>query len=379
MKMRAARIDVAIPAFDAATTVEVALDSILRQTVDDIHVVVVDDGSTDATPSILARIAAADQRVTVVPMTRAERPGHGIGPILNIAMSYGSAPFIARFDADDVAYPQRFERQLAYLEANPDCVAVGCEVDHIDGAGRPIEGLPQPAPPMNKNAWSAPAREPYLIHPYIMARRTDLAAIGGYRDFPTSQDSDLLWRLAERGRLHNLPERLGQYRIHADSVSGAGVEKARVMAVWSQLAALSAQRRARGRADIDLALAVQAVRQQRHATLDAMTSELAGMVDSQEQPHFRLAVGAKLLQLATFRPFEPAMSDCRFIAWAMPTAKALAPDDWQELQWYVATTAARLMRKGRPSEALALAGSRRLPEVAARALAHAVGLKRQAR
>jgi glycosyltransferase involved in cell wall biosynthesis len=377
--MRGGRIDVAIPVFNAAATVEQALDSILRQTVRDIHVIVIDDGSTDATPSILARIAAADRRVNMVAMTRAERPGHGIGPILNIAMSYGSAPFVARFDADDIAYPQRFERQLAYLEANPDCVAVGCEVDHIDGAGRPLEGLPQPAPPMDSNAWSAPAREPYLIHPYIMARRIDLMAVGGYRDFPTSQDSDLLWRLAGRGRLHNLPERLGQYRIHADSTSGAGVEKARVMAVWSQLAALSAQRRARGRADIDLAFAVHAVHTHRHATLDAMAGALAGMVVAQEQPRFRLAVGAKLLQLATFRPFEPAMSDCRFIARAMRTATALAPDNRAELQWYVATTAARLMRRGRPSEALALAGARRLPEVAARAIAHAVGLKRGSR
>jgi glycosyltransferase involved in cell wall biosynthesis len=360
--MPAPLIDVLIPVHNAAATLEAALVSIAAQTVANVRILVVDDGSTDETPALLAAWTTRDPRVQVL-----RKNNGGIVAALNHGLAQCTAEFVARFDADDIAYPHRLGVQLAFLRAHSDHVAVGCDVDHIDERGAPISGLPRPGSPADADPHWLPAREPYLIHPFVMMRRAAVVEVGGYRPSPNSEDSDLYWRLQERGRLHNLAERLGQYRVHGGSISGNSIVNGRVMAVGSQVSALSAIRRRGGGGELGFA-ATDAAALKAAQTLAAMIEIFADRLDATELRHLRLAAGVKLLELAHYRPYEIEVQDAAFIRAALADWEIATPDNRGHIRWHVTKTSARLLRKGRLQEALTLSPPAFLPRAAARAL-----------
>ncbi len=356
-------IDVLIPAYNAAATVEQSIGTIQRQTLRDIRIVVVDDGSTDATAEILARMAADDERILVV-----RQENGGIVDALNRGLAECRAPLIARFDADDLSYPGRLERQAGFLRDRPDMVAVGCSVRHIDEFGRPTGTIGEFEDPSLASPLVAPSHEPYICHPFLMVRREAATAAGGYRHVFLAEDTDLYWRLGELGRLHNLPEILGDYRMHTGSLSGASLVNGRVMSVFSQLAGLSAARRSRAVPDLafprELLGAARAA-----ADLEAMVGVAARRLSLTPEEEARLAImaSAKLVSLANYRPFELSLADCRFARAALLRhGDLLAPDNARALRMMAWGSAARLGAAARPREAMALVGPRDYPHVAAR-------------
>lgn len=363
----AGAVSVLVPAWNAAATLRPSLLSVLDQALPPLEVVVVDDGSTDATPAILAEMAAAEPRIRVL-----RQANGGIVAALNAGLPLCRGALIARHDADDLADPGRFARQAAWLAGHPDCVAVAGAYRLIDHAGRPVvrDGVAQcqaPADPAAADPAWLPAIEPYLCHPFAMFRAAALRAVGGYRHVFNAEDSDLYWRLGERGRLVNLPELMGSYRLHDTSISARSIGSGRIMAVFSQLAALSARRRAAGRPD----LAFPA--QRRPAVLAAAGIEalltLAGDgLEPWELDHLRAASAAKLLELAGYRPYELELADCRFIRSVLKAPPPHAPANGRLLRRQLAATAARLLRTGRPREALALLPPGLAPEALARAV-----------
>ncbi|UVI39094.1 glycosyltransferase family 2 protein [Qipengyuania spongiae] len=358
-----AAIDVLIPVYNAAETLDEALATIAAQSFTDFHVIAVDDGSTDGSAAVLSRWARADRRFSVTSQANA-----GIVAALNTALSLASAPFVARMDADDLCDPDRFYRQYSYLTANEDVVAVAGRVEHIDEHGRPLAGLPHPGDPALADANWVPAREPYLIHPFLMARREAVMKAGGYRYVPHSEDSDLYWRLAEAGRLHNLDEGLGRYRFHTQSISGGSIVNGRIMAVGSQLGALAARARTRGEGDAgfttDLVPALKDAR-----SLETMCAIARGHVAEVDRNRFGLAAGIKLLELAAYRPFEIETEDCDFIAEQVRGADNLdlPPGNRREIDWYLGEAGARLLKQGRIRDAAAITPPRLWPTVLAKA------------
>src|SRR5262249_47690166 len=139
-------------------------------------------------------------------------------------------------------------------------------------------------------------------HPFLMVRRAAIEAVGGYRYVPNSEDSDLFWRLAEQGTLVNLPDVLGKYRVHTASISSS-IVSGRVMAIGSQLGALSALRRRGGREDIAFVRELPAVLKGA-ATLETMVAVARTLVGAEEIEHLRIAAAAKLMELARYRPYE---------------------------------------------------------------------------
>jgi glycosyltransferase involved in cell wall biosynthesis len=347
--MNSARIDVLIPVYNGARWLRESIASIQAQTHAAITIHVVDDGSTDATPAILDELRLADPRLCIH-----RQANGGIVDALNHGLGFCTAEWVARHDADDLADPRRFERQIAYLLAHPDCVAVGAIARHIDAQGRELGTVTELRPPEEADATWAPAREPYLMHPFVMARRSALMAVGGYRHASHAEDSDLYWRLHQIGRLHNLPEVLGAYRLHDDSISSGSVVNGRRMAIGSQRAALSSRRRRAGKADlafdrIHRFLASQPV------TLRQMVHAAEVELEPSERPLFELAVVAKLLELASYLPYEPDTDDCTFIAKTMRVhRKRVSPANRRALASQCARTAVRLWLAGRPGDALRL-------------------------
>jgi GT2 family glycosyltransferase len=209
------RVAVLLPARDAAATLRAAAVSILRGRLHDLSLLVVDDGSTDATVEVAERLAARDRRVRVV-----RGPGEGIARALNRALGAVDAPLVARMDADDVAWPDRLALQVEALEADPSLAAVGCRVRLFpralvrDGMRRYVawlNGLTTPALVARDLFVEAP-----LVHPAALLRRAPLEAAGGWRDGPFPEDYDLWLRLAAAGgRLGNVPATLLDWRESA--------------------------------------------------------------------------------------------------------------------------------------------------------------------
>jgi glycosyltransferase involved in cell wall biosynthesis len=202
---------------DAEDYLPAALGSIRAQTFTDFELIAVDDGSRDGSLAILERHAAHDPRLRVI-----ARPHAGLVATRNAALAEARAEFVAVMDADDVAHPERLARQVAHLQAHPEILALGAGVEVIDPDGWPIRRLAVPLDHAAIDAALMRGRGEALVHPVVMFRRDAMLALAGYRDGCDSvEDLDLYLRLAERGRLANLPETLLQYRHHLRKSSNA--------------------------------------------------------------------------------------------------------------------------------------------------------------
>lgn len=202
-------VSVLMPVYNAERYVGEAVRSILNQTFADFEFIVIDDGSTDRSGELLEKLATSDPRIRLF-----RRPNTGYLRALNEGLALANGELVARLDADDVALPERFERQVRYLREHPECLAVGCGMLRIDADGDVICEEPMPAAHEEIEARLLKGLGA-LPHPGAMIRRETLVAVGGYREeYYGVEDHDLWLRLAERGRLANLPEPLIKFRTH---------------------------------------------------------------------------------------------------------------------------------------------------------------------
>jgi len=193
---------------------------VLGQTFTDFEFLIIDDGSTDGSLEILREYSRKDPRIKIV-----TRPNRGLTNTLNEGLSLARGEFLARMDADDVCMPRRFERQLPYLKEYPDCVLVGSRVLLMDPEGLPIREMCLEQNHDEIDAGHLNRQWP-VVHPAAMMRMSALKQIGGYRnEFNTLEDLDLFLRLAEVGKLANLPDILLHYRQHFASVTHSREEK----------------------------------------------------------------------------------------------------------------------------------------------------------
>jgi len=203
-----------MPVHNAERFVAEAIKSILEQTLGDFEFLIVNDGSTDGSLPILERHAARDSRIRLV-----SRPNEGLVPSLNELIYMAKGEFLARMDADDIAMPERFEKQVEHLRAHPECAVVGCRVWEIDADGDTVTEWPTHSDHEEIDAFHFRLTGPALLHPSIMMRRDAVLAIGGYRQFAVSEEIDLYLRLAEQWRLGRVPDFLLKYRVHTTNYS----------------------------------------------------------------------------------------------------------------------------------------------------------------
>jgi len=207
-------VSVLMAVFNGHRYLYAALDSILDQTFRDFEFVVVDDGSQDETPGILQDYTKRDGRIRVI-----TGPNQGLTKSLNEGLKQVRGKYLARMDCDDISLPQRLEKQVQFLDEHPDHVVVGCRCMLIDPDGYPIcEKRDIVLEHQQIDQALLRMRWP-IVHPAVMMRTDAVREIGGYDErYRTNQDHDLFLRLAEVGKLANLPEILLLYRQHFESV-----------------------------------------------------------------------------------------------------------------------------------------------------------------
>ena len=204
-------VSVIMPVYNCETHVAEAVDSIVGQTFRDFEFIIVDDGSTDASARILAEIAQRDQRIRICTQANA-----GIGAALNVGCNLASGKYIARMDGDDIALPERFARQVAYLESHPQIGIIGARVERIDGRGAPVSGgysLPSNAIDIRWALFFGHPPAPFM-HPTVMMRHDLLKEVGYYDASCYYEDLELWHRLLAITDGQNVPDILLRYRIH---------------------------------------------------------------------------------------------------------------------------------------------------------------------
>jgi glycosyltransferase involved in cell wall biosynthesis len=210
-----------LPVYNAGQYLVQAVESVLNQTFQNFEVLLLNDGSTDNSLQVLESFAARDCRCRVH-----TGPHRGLVAVRNTGLELAEGEFIILMDADDICFPDRFEKQIRFLKANPECVVVGSRVILIDPEGMRLRVDVDHFEHAEIDAANLTGVGSFICNPAAVIRRSALEKVGAYREgFTQAEDLDLFLRLAEFGRLANLPEILLSYRQHINSIGHVNPEK----------------------------------------------------------------------------------------------------------------------------------------------------------
>lgn len=201
-----------MPCYNGAEWLVEAMNSVLAQTYSNIELLIYDDGSTDASWSLIERVAVDDERV--VPIHGG--PNKGIVHALSSMLDRTRGKFIARMDADDVCHPTRFDRQLSFLEQQKVDLCGSWFREFGGGAPRSAHWPHRPA-----EVDAAMLFQNTICHPTVMARREVFEAYAYREDYNLAEDYDLFIRAGQHFRLANVPEVLLRYRRHPEQATRA--------------------------------------------------------------------------------------------------------------------------------------------------------------
>ena len=228
-------LSVVMPVHNALPHLDEAVRSILDQSFGDFEYLILDDGSTDGSTERLREWAGRDSRIRLLEGDRRLGPAGSSARIV----AQASAPIIARMDADDLSRPDRLQRLMQVLAANPDAGMVGSLCEIIDVDGRPV----RPADPWR--LMNASPLAPFT-HGTIMFRRELFERLGGYDETRNFwEDIDLCLRMARAAPVLVIPEALYIVRLSA-TAPGSPRRAREVEAAYDQMFRyLAAYRRGR--------------------------------------------------------------------------------------------------------------------------------------
>src|SRR6202035_90457 len=165
------KITVLMPCYNAADYIADAIRSVLTQTFRDFELLIINDGSTDNTVDLIKSFT--DERITLI-----EQVKQGIAAALNNGLKHARTSFIARFDADDICFAERLEKQYNFMLSNPEVIVIGSGANYVDDAGNYIfTHFPQVV--SNEEIQHLPFYICPFIHASVMFKK-DFVTIYGY-------------------------------------------------------------------------------------------------------------------------------------------------------------------------------------------------------
>lgn len=199
-------ISVIMPVQNKAEFLEEAIQSILSQTYTNWELICIDNLSNDGSFEILKRYQTIDQRIKVF----SNRKKCNLGYSLNQGLRYSHGKFIARMDADDVSFPDRFEKQIELLNKNKDIVACGGQAEIIDAQGNLLafKKFPTDSDVLYKMIMKVVP----IQHPILMARANVYKKYRYDEKLTTAEDVDMLFYLLSKGDLSNVDSVVYKYR-----------------------------------------------------------------------------------------------------------------------------------------------------------------------
>jgi glycosyltransferase involved in cell wall biosynthesis len=214
------RVSVVMPALNAERTIAESLESLAKQTFTDFEVVVVDDGSSDRTAEIASGFAGRVQ----VRVIRHESP-LGVARSINDGLAATDSELVARLDSDDLALPNRFERQVGWMDGQPSVGVCGSHMTMFEEGSEQRSVLAHPT--LSSEIRTALVQRCAIAHPSVVFRRAVIDRVGNYDErFDFAEDYELWCRASLLGvQFANVPEPLTLYRRHPGQV---GKRKAQI-------------------------------------------------------------------------------------------------------------------------------------------------------
>jgi glycosyltransferase involved in cell wall biosynthesis len=200
------KASVLMPVHNSAPFLREATESILDQTCGDFEFIIVDDGSTDESPAILAECAKKDKRIRII----TNQANMGIVYSLNRGLAECRGQYIVRMDSDDVSLHNRIEKQTSVMDAKPDVVAMGAAVSYIDAAGKNLGVIRRSAVPKTMLGGNK------ILHPTAIIRRHSLvqSSLKYREEYRYAEDYYLWLELSLVGKLHAIDDVVLKYRIN---------------------------------------------------------------------------------------------------------------------------------------------------------------------
>lgn len=209
-------ISVILPVYNGSSYLNESVDSILSQSYSHFELIIIDDGSSDDSADIIS--SYNDRRIRFV-----HQDNQGLAATLNRGISIASGTYIARQDQDDVSLPHRFEKQVAFLDTQPDYGMVGTWAVIWEGVLPTARTHSHPAD--NQTLKFNLLFDNPFVHSSMMIRKSVFAEVGGYStdcDRQPPEDYELWSRIARKFKVANIPEVLHVYREMPQSMSRTG-------------------------------------------------------------------------------------------------------------------------------------------------------------
>jgi glycosyltransferase involved in cell wall biosynthesis len=210
--MKAPLITVLLPAYNAEKYIGEAIQSVLAQSFTEFELLIVNDGSTDDTEKIIRSFS--DPRIVLI-----NQDNKGISAALNNGLSFAKADYIARFDADDICFPERLEKQYNFLIENPQYCIVGCDADYYDMNDNYVFTCYSPGH-TNEEIQQIKMNICPFIHSGVLYKKKEILDAGGYTIHAHSFEDHFLWtKILKEGKAYNLNEVLLKVKLHPGSIS----------------------------------------------------------------------------------------------------------------------------------------------------------------
>ena len=196
-----------------------SLDSVFNQTMPPAEVVLVEDGPlTDELYAVVETYRSKYPQLKVVKLPQ----NGGLGKALNVGLQHCSYELVARMDTDDIAYPDRFEKQLRVYLSHPEIDLCGAWIAEFEGDISHVVSV-RKVPEMQSEIMRYAKRRNPINHPVVMFRKTAVFNAGGYQHFPLFEDYYLWVRMLMDGAcFYNLQECLLYFRLSKDMFKRRG-------------------------------------------------------------------------------------------------------------------------------------------------------------